>query len=156
MRDLDEMGPVDYIVVEFPGGKLRGEGLSLLMNLVEHGIIRIIDLAFVRKDYDGSVAAVALRDLDGDGEFDLTVFDGASSGILGADDIDASGRTLQPGSTAVLMVYENLWAAPLAVALRRAGAHLVATGRIPIQGILAALDDLDAAASPEPAPAQRG
>src|SRR5205809_541838 len=83
----------------------------------------------------------AMRDLDEMGPVDYIV---------------ASGRTLQPGSTAVLMVYENLWAAPLAVALRRAGAHLVATGRIPIQGILAALDDLDAAASPEPAPAQRG
>ena len=147
MRDLDEMGPVDYIVVEFPGGKLRGEGLTLLMDLVDHGVIRVVDLAFVRKDADGSVVAVAIRDLDGDGQFDLSVFEGASSGILGSDDIENSGRTLQPGSTAVLLVYENLWAAPLAVTLRRAGAQLVATGRIPVQGILAALDELDATES---------
>ena len=162
MRDLDEMGPVDYLVVEFPGSKLKGHGLGMLMDLVDHGVIRVIDLAFVRKDVTGTVAAVAIRDLDGDGDFDLTVFEGASSGILGRDDIEASGGAIRPGSTAVLLVYENLWAAPLAVALRRAGAQLVATGRIPIQGILAALDAAEAAETAdlpvagEPAVARKG
>ena len=153
MRDLDEMGPVDYIVVEFPGDKPRGEGLNLLLDLVDQGLIRIIDLAFVRKDHDGSVDAVAIGDLGGDDELDLTVFEGASSGILGTDDVEAAGLTLQPGSTAAVLVYENVWAAPLAVALRRAGAQLVATGRIPIQGIL---DALDAAEAAEPATARKG
>jgi uncharacterized protein DUF6325 len=145
MRDLDEMGPVDYLVVEFPDGTLNGHGLDLLLGLVDQGTIRIIDLAFVRKDPTGSVAAVDIRDLDAGGEFDLTVFEGASSGILARDDIEASGAMIQPGHIAAVLVYENLWAAPLAVALRRAGGQLVANGRIPIQGILAALDAAEAA-----------
>ncbi len=145
MRELDEMGPVDYIVVEFPQTKVTGEGFSLLLDLVERGIIRVLDLVFLTKDQDGKVAAAAIADLDGDGTLDLAVFDGASSGIVGADDVQAAGEVLEPGSTAALLVYENLWAAPLAVALRRSGAQLVTTGRIPIQGILAALDEAERA-----------
>jgi Family of unknown function (DUF6325) len=142
--DIDEMGPVDYLVVEFPGNKMTGEGLPLLVDLVDRGIIRIIDLVFVQKKLDGSVAGIALADLDKDGKLDLAVFEGASSGLLGPDDLEEAGTALQPGSSAALLVYENLWAAPLAVALRRGGAQLVASGRIPVQALLAALDAAEA------------
>ena len=145
MHDLDEMGPVDYIVVEFPGSKLTGQGFPLLVDLVDRGIIRILDLVFVTKESDGSVAAVEIADLDGDGELDLAVFEGASSGLLMREDVDAAGAVLEAGSTAALLVYENVWAAPLAVAMRHAGGQLVASGRIPVQAILAALDAAEAA-----------
>jgi hypothetical protein len=144
--ELDEMGPVDYLVVEFVGNRMTGEGLPLLVDLVDRGIIRILDLVFVRKDDDGSVAGLALADIDSDGELDLAVFEGASSGLLGDDDIAEAGVVLEPGNSAAILVYENTWAAPLAIALRRSGAQLVAGGRIPIQALLAAADAADAAA----------
>ncbi|WP_435975327.1 DUF6325 family protein [Streptomyces sp. Qhu_M48] len=138
--DFEDMGPVDYLVVEFPGNRMTGEGFSLLLDLVDRGIVRILDLLFVRKDLDGGVVVVELKDLDGDGELDLSVFEGASSGLLGEDDVLEAGTALQPGSSAGILVYENLWAAPLARALRRSGAQLVAGGRIPVQALLASLD----------------
>jgi len=137
---LDETGPIDYLVVEFPGNKMTGEAFPLLVDLVDRGLIRILDLVFVRKDVDGSVAGLQLSDLDGDGELDLAVFEGVSSGLLGDDDIQEAGGVLAPGSSAGIMVYENIWAAPFAAAVRRAGGQLVASGRIPIQAVLAALD----------------
>ncbi|MET8584560.1 DUF6325 family protein [Streptomyces collinus] len=136
--DVEEMGPVDYLVIEFPGNRMTGEAFPLLVDLAERGIVRIIDLAFVRKETDGSVVAMELRDL-GD-EVDLTVFEGASAGVLDQSDIDEAGTALEPGNSAAVLVYENLWAAPLARALRRSGAQLVASGRIPVQALLAALD----------------
>jgi len=142
--DLDHMGPVDYLVIEFPSDRMTGEGLPLLLDLVDRGIIRIIDLTFVSKQADGSVRGTVLADLDHDGLLDVAAFEGASSGILGGDDIEDAGTVLQPGHTAAVLVYENLWAAPLARALRRGGAQLVADGRIPIQAILAALDAAEA------------
>ena len=140
MNDLEEMGPVDYLVVEFPGSRMTGEGLPLLVDLVDRGIIRILDFTFVRKEMDGSVRGMTIADIDQDGKLDLAVFEGASSGLLGQDDIDEAGGVLEPGSSAALLIYENVWAAPLARALRRGGAQLVAGGRIPVQAILAALD----------------
>jgi hypothetical protein len=145
MTDLEEMGPVDYLVVEFPGNKMTGEGLPLLVDLVEQGIIRILDLVFVSKAVDGTVTGVALADLDGDGELDLAVFEGASSGLLGDDDIAEATSILEPGSSAGILVYENTWAAPFAHALRRGGAQLVAGGRIPVPALVAALDALETA-----------
>ncbi|HKE50369.1 MAG TPA: DUF6325 family protein [Actinomycetes bacterium] len=138
------MGPIDYLVIEFPGSRMTGEGLPLLVDLVDRGIIRIIDLIFVQKREDGSVVGMELADFDSDGRLDLAVFEGVSSGILGADDIAETGGILEPGSTAALMVYENVWAAPLAVAIRKGGGQLIASGRIPVQALLAALDAAEA------------
>ncbi|MFE3638368.1 DUF6325 family protein [Streptomyces cellostaticus] len=138
MDSVEEMGPVDYLVIEFPGNRMTGEAFPLLVDLAERGVVRIIDLAFIRKETDGSVVALELRDL-GD-EVDLTVFEGASAGLLDQGDIDEAGNALEPGNSAAVLVYENLWAAPLARALRRGGAQLVASGRIPVQALLAALD----------------
>jgi hypothetical protein len=139
-EDLDEMGPIDYIVVEFPGNRMTGEAFPLLVDLVDRGLVRILDLVFVRKDTDGSVVGLELKDFDGDGELDLAVFEGVSSGLLGDDDIQEAGEVLQPGSSAGILVFENLWAAPFAAAVRRSGGQLVASGRIPVQAVLAALD----------------
>jgi hypothetical protein len=143
--DLEEMGPIDYLVVEFPGSRMTGEGLPLLVDLVDKGIIRILDLVFVKKELDGSVRGLTIADLDHDGKLDLAVFEGASSGLLGREDLDEAGGVLEPGSSAGLLVYENRWAAPFARALRRGGGQLVASGRIPVQAVLAALDATESA-----------
>jgi hypothetical protein len=139
MADVPEIGPVDYLVVEFPGSHLTGEGLQLLVDLVDRGIIRIIDLVFVKKELDGSLVTLTLDDL----ELDLSVFDGASSGLAGEDDIAQAASVLEPGNSAALLIYENAWAAPFAAALRRSGAQVVASGRIPISDILDVLDAVE-------------
>ena len=144
---LDETGPIDYVVIEFPGNRMTGEGFPLLIDLVDRGIIRILDLKFVMRELDGSVIAIEIADFDGDGQLDLAVFEGASSGLIGPDDIDEAISIIEPGNSAGIIVYENVWAAPFAVALRRGGAQLVASGRIPVQAILAALDASEAADS---------
>jgi hypothetical protein len=138
--DLDTMGPIDYLVVEFPGNRMTGEGLPLLVNLVDRGIIRILDLLFIRKELDGSVSGLTIADLDSDGKLDLMVFEGASSGLLGKDDVEDAAAVIEPGSSAGILVYENVWAAPFAAAVRRGGGQLVASGRIPVQALLAELD----------------
>jgi len=143
--DLDEMGPVDYIVVEFPGNRMTGEGFPILLDLVDRGLIRILDLVFVRKDADGTVSAVELSDLDRDGKMNLAVFDGASSDLLDTDDLSEAGNVIEPGSSAGILVYENRWAAPFASALRRGGAQLVASGHIPLEAIAASLDATESA-----------
>ena len=143
MGPFEEMGPIDYVVVEFPGNRMTGEAFPILVDLVDRGLIRILDLVFVRKDTDGSVVGLELKDLDGDGELDLAVFEGASSGLLGDEDIQEAGGVLESGSSAGILVYENVWAGPFAAAVRRSGGQLVASGRIPVQAVLAALDAVE-------------
>jgi hypothetical protein len=144
LDELDLMGPVDYLVLEFPGSRMTGEGLPMLLDLVDRGIIRILDLAFVTKAADGSVAGIEITDLDADGELDVAVFEGARSGLVDDDDLAEAGSVLEPGSSAGVLVYENLWAAPLARELRRGGAQMVASGRIPVQALLASIEAAEA------------
>jgi hypothetical protein len=145
VTDEIEVGPIDYLVVEWPAGKQpTGEALPLLVDLVERGLIRVLDLAFIRKDEDGTIVGLDLRDLALGWDPKLTVFEGASSGLIGDDDREEAGGVIEPGCSAALLVYENTWAAPFATAVRRGGAQLVATGRIPINAIIAALDEVEA------------
>ncbi|HEX6419818.1 MAG TPA: DUF6325 family protein [Acidimicrobiales bacterium] len=144
--DLDELGPIDYAVIEFPADRRPdGSALPLLRDLVDRGVIRVLDLAFVRKDADGAVAGVDVADVGLTGDLDVTLFAHASSGLVDSDDLEEAAAVLEPGCAAAVLVYENTWAAPFARALRRNGAQLVAGGRIPVQAILAKLDALDAA-----------
>jgi len=146
------MGPVDYLVVEFPGRRVaNGEGLSLLLELVDRGVIRILDLVFIGKEADGTVIRLDADDIARNAHPGLDVFDGASSGLLSQEDIDDVAAIVQDDSAAALLVYENTWAAPLAVQLRRSGGQLIANGRIPIQALVAALDAADAADAAEAA-----
>jgi hypothetical protein len=141
--DIDQLGPIDYLVVEFPAGTtFDGSALLLLGDLVDRGLIHILDLGFVQKLEDGSVAGVNIADLDLDGEVDVELFAAASSGLLGDDDLAEAAAALEPGCSAAVLIYENAWAAPFATELRRKGAQMVASGRIPTQAILAALDAL--------------
>lgn len=141
---IEDMGPVDYLVVEFPENRLDGEAFPLLMDLVDRGVVRVLDLAFVAKADDGTVTGIDLRELDATGDFDVTVLEGASSGLLGDDDLAEAAAALAPGAAAGVLVYENAWAAPFASALRRGGGQLVASGRVPVQALLAALDATEA------------
>ncbi|WP_330262119.1 DUF6325 family protein [Streptomyces griseorubiginosus] len=143
--EFEDVGPIDYLVVEFPGNRMTGEGFPILVDLVDRGLIRILDLVFIRKDDDGSVAGLEIGDFTGDGELDLAVFDGASSGLLGQDDIDEAAKALEPGCSAGILLYENRWAAPFAAALRRGGARMIASGRIPVPSVVAALDAIETA-----------
>jgi hypothetical protein len=140
---LDELGPIDYVVVEFPGNRMTGEGLPILVDLVDRGVIRLIDLVFFSKGADGSVTVIELADLDGDGDLDLAVFEGVSTGVVAHDDINEAAGAVDAGSSAALIVYENTWAAPFAAAVRRGGGQLVAFGRIPVQDLVDALEALD-------------
>ena len=146
MTDEMALGPVDYLIVEWPkGSPPTGEAFPYLVDLVDRGVIRILDLSFIEKDEEGNVLAVDIADFDGDGSNDLAVFEGASSGLLDDEDHEEAGNALEPGTAAALLVYENTWAAPFATALRKGGAQLVAQGRIPINDIIATLDELEAA-----------
>jgi hypothetical protein len=144
--DAPEMGPIDYLVMEFATERMTGESLPILRDLAAAGTIRILDLAFVRKEADGAVTSLTIAELDADEDLDLTVFDGAGSGLVDRDDLAEAGRVLEPGRAAVLVVYENSWAAPLVGALRRSGAQVVAGGRIPHEDLLAALTATETAA----------
>ncbi len=137
------MGPISYLVVEFPGGKVTGEGFAILVELAERGVIRILDLAFVAKGTDGSLEVIDIRDLDGDGQLDLAVFEGAASGLLDESDMTDAAPVIEPGSAAAILLFENRWATGFVQGLRRGGAELVSAGYIPQDAILAALDATD-------------
>ena len=143
-HDLEEMGPVDYLIIEFPDGEPKGKAAPLLVDLVDRGLIRILDLMFIVKGEDGTVSAVEIADFDGDGKLDFAVFEGASSGLLGDEDRDEAGNALEPGAAAAVLVFENRWAAPFAKAVRESGGQLVAFGRIPVQALLASLEAAEA------------
>jgi hypothetical protein len=136
---VEEMGPIDYVLIEWPGRQPTGEAAPIMVDLVERGIIRVLDLAFITKAEDGSVAGLEIKDLGEEVE-ELKLFEGASSGLLSEDDTAEAAEALNPGTSAALLVYENRWAAPFASAVRRSGGQLVANGRIPVQAVLAALE----------------
>jgi hypothetical protein len=137
---LDTMGPVDYIVVEWTGQQPNGEAIPHLIELVENGIVRILDLVFVTKADDGTVAKIEINELGAE----FAVFDGASSDLLDEGDIAEASNALEPGTSAAILVWENRWAAPFATALRKNGGQLVASGRIPVQALLASLEATEA------------
>ena len=141
--ELDATGPISYLIVEFPGNKMTGEGLPILVDLVEQGVIRVLDLMFVTRDIDGSITAIDISDIDGDGALDLAVFQGASSGLLDSSDLEDAAPAIEPGSSAAILIFENRWATQFTQALRRGGAELVAAGYISHDDIAASLDALD-------------
>jgi hypothetical protein len=139
-EETDALGPISYLIVEFPGNKMTGEGFVALLDLVERGVIRILDLMFMTRDTDGSMRALELQDIDHDGQFDLAVFAGASSGLLSDSDLFEAASVIEPGSAAGILIFENRWATPFVQALRRGKAELVAAGYIPQSDLVAALD----------------
>jgi hypothetical protein len=148
MNDEIQLGPVDYLIVEWPAGKQpTGEGIKLLADFTDRGLINVLDLVFVQKNEDGSVSGLAVMDLDSDGELDLVQFDGASSGLLGQDDMDEAGSALEPGASAAILLYENAWARPFVKAVKAGGAQLIASGRIPADDLAAAVDTLETASA---------
>ena len=139
--DIEEMGPVDYIVLEWPGRQPQGDVAPMIVDLVDRGIIRVLDVAFMVKGLDGTVESIELGELE-DGGFGE--FEGATSGLIGQDDLEEAAAALDPGTSAAVLIWENRWAAPVAIALRRSGGQLVASGRLPIQSIVASLEALEA------------
>jgi hypothetical protein len=144
-ESLDELGPVDWIVVEFPGSKFKGEIAPILDDLVERGTVRVLDLLLIRKDEAGALEFFELSDLDENEMGSLRAYETELSMLLSEDDVTAVAAAVEPGSTAALLVWENRWAAPFGSAVRRAGGQLVASGRIPVQALLAAVEDADSA-----------
>lgn len=140
---LEDLGPVDWIVLEWTGERPSGEEVApMIVDLVDRGIIRLLDIGFVAKDADGTLTMLDLDYLGPDSPF--AVFAGASSGLLDRGDLEDAAEALAPGSSAAVLMWENRWAAPIAVALRRSGGQLVASGRVQVQALLAQLDALEA------------
>ena len=147
---IEELGPVDYLVVEFPAGEANfsGEMAEKLKALVEGGTIRVLDLLIITKDEDGTVDAFELEDFEDDQADALRDFGFELADLLSEEDVDHIAAALEPGTVAAALVWENTWAAPFAASIRHSGGQLVASGRIPVQAILAALEaDDDVAAT---------
>ena len=137
---VDELGPVDWIVVEFPGSKFNGQIAPALRDLVERDLVRVLDLLVLKKDADGSLEAFELSDLE-EGEIgELRTYESELAMLLSEEDVTSLAAAIEPGSSAAVLVWENSWAAPFASAVRRSGGQLVASGRIPIQALLAAIE----------------
>lgn len=141
------MGPISYLVVEFPGNRMTGEGLPILVDLVDRGLIRILDLLFVTRADDGSLNMVEIQDLDRDGQIDLAIFEGVSTGLLDESDLADAASVIEPGSSAAILLFENRWARELVQALRRGDAELVAAGYVPLDALAASLDAVEARSS---------
>jgi hypothetical protein len=139
-QDGEALGPVGFLVVEFPGNKLTGNGLAALLDLVEYGLIRVLDLAFVMVESDGSFHAIDITDIDGDGELDLAVFEGAGSGLISEADHAEAAAALEPGASAAILIYENRWAIPFMQGIRSSGGQVVAAGFIPQDDLVESLD----------------
>jgi Family of unknown function (DUF6325) len=137
---IDELGPVDWIVVEFPGSKFKGEIAPALQDLVARGVVRVLDLLVLKKDEDGSLEAFELSDLDPSEAGELRSYEKELAMLLSEDDVTAVAAAIEPGSSAAVLVWENSWAAPFASAVRHSGGQLVASGRIPVQAMLAAIE----------------
>jgi hypothetical protein len=142
---IDELGPVDWIVVEFPGSAFNGSIAPELTSLVDRGLVKILDLLILKKDADGALEIAELSDLE-DGELgELRAFESELATLLSEDDVIAAAEAIEPGATAALLVWENLWAAPFGASVRHAGGQLVASGRIPVQALAAAIEADDSA-----------
>jgi hypothetical protein len=143
----EELGPIDIVVIAFPAGSpMTGDAVPIVLDLVDRGIIRVLDAMFVVKEEDGTFAGFEATDLESHSVGDFKAFEGASSGLLGDDDVATAADALEPGSGAVMIVYENRWAAPFAAAVRRNGGILVDFQRIPVQDLIASLEAAEAAA----------
>jgi Family of unknown function (DUF6325) len=134
--DEDVLGPISYLAVEFPAGRMTGEGFDLVFDLTQRGIIRVLDLAFIATAADGSVRKVALRDVEHGSDIDPTIWDGASSDLLDQSDIDEVAASIEPGSLGGIMVYENTWAVPIISAIDRTGARMVGQGPIVVEDLI--------------------
>jgi Family of unknown function (DUF6325) len=141
--DVDH-GPIDYLALELPEARMKGEGLAALVDLVDRGVIRVLDLRAVAHNADGTFTAMAITDLDNDGSMDLAIFDGIESGLLDDDDLREAADLIEPGKVVALLLYENTWAIPFVSAMRRAGAELIASGRLSADDVVAMLDTLEA------------
>ncbi|MEA2652668.1 MAG: hypothetical protein QOI85_2389 [Chloroflexota bacterium] len=139
--NVDVLGPVDYLVVEFPADKANfsGEMATELMSLVDRELVRVLDLLLLRKELDGSVAVDELHEVDPSDLGELRALEADLAMLLAAQDVEEIGKVLEPGNIAAVLVYENRWAAPFASAVRRSGGQLIADGRIPTQALLAAI-----------------
>jgi hypothetical protein len=137
---VDELGPVDWIVVEFPGSRFNGEIAPALRDLVDRGLVRVLDLLLLKKDADGTIEAFEISDLDDSEIGELRMLETQLAMLLTEDDVTAVAAAVEPGSSAAVLVWENTWAAPFGSAVRRSGGQLVASGRIPIQALLAAVE----------------
>jgi hypothetical protein len=142
-EDLVDVGPIDYLALEFPEARVNGEGLAALLDLVDKGTVRILDLRAVKREVDGTFTEMEIADFDSDGTLDLAVFRGVSSGLLDDDDLSQAASLIEPGKVVALLVWENTWAAPFVSAMRRVGADIIASGRIPADEVVAMLDELE-------------
>ncbi len=143
----EEIGPVDIVVIAYPAdAPMTGEAIPIVMDLVERGIIRVLDVLFVMQNDDGTVSGFEAKDLEAGKAGDFKLFEGASSGLLGEDDAATAAAAIEPGSAAVLIAYENRWAAPFAAAVRRNGGVVVDNQRIPVEDLIRALDAVEATA----------
>ncbi|MEX1295531.1 MAG: DUF6325 family protein [Candidatus Limnocylindrales bacterium] len=140
IADIEELGPIDWIVVEFPGSRFNGEIAPVLADLVDRDLIRVLDLLIIKKDEDGAFEVFELSDLETAEIGELGVFEAELAMLLSAEDVTAMAAAIEPGSSAAVLVWENKWAGPFGAAVRHSGGQLVASGRIPTQALLAAVE----------------
>ena len=144
LTQTETIGPIDYLVIEFPDGRITDDGLPLLLDLVQRQIIHVLDLEFVTRLDNGDVRLVGVTELPNPAGANLAIFDGASSGLLDDDDVASVGEFIEPGAVAAVVIYENSWATQLSAALARGNAQILAGGRIPVDQVALALDEAEA------------